>query len=85
MSLHKQRVALYAKGNEYHQLGTGFFCQKRNISAVMVVEFVSDKCHIGDTCSTKSSSDYRLLGSDPAESTRYVPAFQRNLLLTSSG
>jgi hypothetical protein len=57
-----------------------FFCQKRNISAVMIVEFISDRCHIGDTSSTKNSPDYRLLGGDNAKSTRYVPAFERNML-----
>jgi hypothetical protein len=51
----------------------------------MIVEFISDRRHIGDISSTKSSPYYRLLGSDIAKSTRYVPAFQRNLLLTSSG
>jgi len=51
----------------------------------MIVEFISDRCYIGDTSSAKISPDYRVLGSDTAKSTRYVPAFQRDLLLTSSG
>jgi hypothetical protein len=32
------------KGNEYHELGTGFFVHKRIISAVKGVEFVTE-CH----------------------------------------
>jgi hypothetical protein len=34
---------LYGKGNENHELGTGFFEHKGNISAVKRIEFINDR------------------------------------------
>jgi hypothetical protein len=54
---------IYGKGNENHELGTGFFCAQENMLAVKRVESVSDRMSYiilrGPTLSRQSAHRWR--------------------------